>query len=288
MGILDRMTRLIRANVNDMVDHAEDPAKMLDQLIREMNDQIHMARGQVAAMIAQEKELQMDYEQSAKHASEWDRKAELAVTQGKDDLAREALRRKRDNDEHAQVYASNLQSQQEMVTKLKGQLQQLEAKYESARANRDVLIARQRRAEAVQKVSSTMSGLKSLEPGEELDRMERRIRSNEAKALAEQDLASDSMAAQFAELDSGLEVEDDLQRLKARVQGGQQALPAGESMDELAALKARMGVREGAALGPGDAQSTGMASATSTQSEQQAADSGQQSHPQSPPPGRQQ
>ncbi|MDQ6909141.1 MAG: PspA/IM30 family protein, partial [Chloroflexota bacterium] len=230
MGILDRMTRLIRANVNDMVDHAEDPAKMLDQLIREMNDQIHMARGQVAAMIAQEKELQMDYEQSAKHASEWERKAELAVTQGKDDLAREALRRKRDNAEHAEVYASNLQSQEEMVSKLKGQLQQLEAKYESARANRDVLIARQRRAEAVQKVSSTMSGLKSLEPGEELDRMERRIRSNEAKALAEQDLASDSMAAQFSELDSGLEVEDDLQKIKARVQGGQQALPAGQSM----------------------------------------------------------
>jgi phage shock protein A len=286
MGILDRMTRLIRANVNDMVDRAEDPAKMLDQLIREMNDQIHMARGQVAAMIAQEKELQMDYEQSAKHASEWDRKAELAVTQGKDDLAREALRRKRDNDEHAQVYASNLQSQQEMVTKLKGQLQQLEAKYESARANRDVLIARQRRAEAVQKVSSTMSGLKSLEPGEELDRMERRIRSNEAKALAEQDLASDSMAAQFAELDSGLEVEDDLAKLKARVQSSQQALPAGESMDELTALKARMGVHEGAALGTGDRESSGMVSASDTQSEQPAG--GQQPHPQSPPPGRQQ
>ncbi len=289
MGILDRMTRLIRANVNDMVDHAEDPAKMLDQLIREMNDQIHMARGQVAAMIAQEKELQMDYEQSAKHASEWDRKAELAVTQGKDDLAREALRRKRDNDEHAQVYASNLQSQEEMVTKLKGQLQQLEAKYESARANRDVLIARQRRAEAVQKVSSTMSGLKSLEPGEELDRMERRIRSNEAKALAEQDLASDSMAAQFAELDSGLEVEDDLAKLKARVQSGSQAaLPAGQSTDELAALKARMGVHEGAALGAGDAQSTGMASATNTQSEQQPAGGDQEAHPQASPPGRQQ
>ncbi|MCA1666758.1 MAG: PspA/IM30 family protein [Thermomicrobia bacterium] len=284
MGILDRMTRLIRANVNDMVDHAEDPAKMLDQLIREMNDQIHMARGQVAAMIAQEKELQMDYEQSAKQAAEWDRKAELAVTQGKDDLAREALRRKRDNDEHAQVYSSNLQSQQEMVAKLKMQLQQLETKYESARANRDVLIARQRRAEAVQKVSSTMSGLKSLEPGEELDRMERRIRSNEAKALAEQDLASDSMGAQFAELDSGLEVEDDLAKLKARVQGGQQAaLSSGENMDELAALKARMGVHEGAALGPGEAQSTGMASATNTQSAQP-----DQPHPQTPPPGRQQ
>ncbi|MDQ2783952.1 MAG: PspA/IM30 family protein [Chloroflexota bacterium] len=280
MGILDRMTRLIRANVNDMVDHAEDPAKMLDQLIREMNDQIHMARGQVAAMIAQEKELQMDYEQSAHQAAEWDRKAELAVTQGKDDLAREALRRKRDNDGHAQVYASNLQSQEEMVTKLKGQLQQLEAKYESARANRDVLIARQRRAEAVQKVSSTMSGLKSLEPGEELDRMERRIRSNEAKALAEQDLASGSMAAQFAELDSGLEVEDDLAKLKARVQGGgQQALPAGQDMDDLAALKARVGVHEGAALGAGD---------TSNEQRAMSNEPSEQPHPQAPPPGRQQ
>lgn len=296
MGILDRMTRLLRANVNDMIDRAEDPEKMLDQLIREMNDQIHMARGQVAAMIAQEKELQMDYDQSARMASEWERKAELAVTQGKDDLAREALRRKRDNDEHAQVYASNLRSQQDMVSKLKTQLQQLEAKYESARANRDVLIARQRRAEAVQKVSSTMSGLKSLEPGEELERMERRIRSNEAKALAEQELASDSMAAQFAELDSGLEVEDDLQRLKARVQGNQQAaLPAGQSADDLAALKARMGVHEGAALGAGDAQSTGMSSATNISNEQRAGalqgssnESGGESHPQTPPPGRQQ
>src|SRR3954467_5347812 len=104
MGILDRMTRLIRANINDMIDRAEDPQKMLDQLIREMNDQMHMARGQVAAMIAQEKELQMDYDQAARLSAEWDRKAELAVTQNKDDLAREALRRKRDNSEHAQTY----------------------------------------------------------------------------------------------------------------------------------------------------------------------------------------
>lgn len=290
MGIFDRMTRLIRANVNDMIDHAEDPEKMLDQLIREMNDQIHMARGQVAAMIAQEKELQMDYDQSARLASDWDRKAELAVTQSKDDLAREALRRKRDNDEHAQVYLQNLTSQQEMVTKLKSQLQQLEAKYESARANRDVLIARQRRAEAIQKVSSTMSGLKSLEPGEELERMERRIRSNEAKALAEQDMAGDRLSAQFAALDGDLEVEDDLAKLKARVQGGPAALPAGQQMDELAALKSRMGVHEGAALSAGDAAATGMSSASNTSDEQRAMSNepGTQPHPQAPPPGRQQ
>ena len=291
MGILDRMTRLIRANVNDMIDHAENPEKMLDQLIREMNDQIHMARGQVAAMIAQEKELQMDYDQAARLASDWERKAELAVGQGKDDLAREALRRKRDNSEHAQTYASQLQSQQEMVTKLKGQLQQLEAKYESARANRDVLIARQRRAEAVKKVSSTMSGLNSLEPGAELDRMERRIRTNESRALAEQELAEGAFASQFAALDSDVEVEDDLSKLKARVSGAQSALPAGqqgalpagEQVDELAALRARMGAQEGAALPAGEAHATGMSSVTNTSNEEAT-----QPHPQTPPPGRSQ
>jgi phage shock protein A len=293
MGILDRLTRLIRANINDMIDRAEDPQKMLDQLIREMNEQMHMARGQVAAMIAQEIELQMDYDQAARLSAEWDRKAELAVTQNKDDLAREALRRKRDNAEHAQTYALQLQSQKEMVTKLKSQLQQLEAKYESARANRDVLIARQRRAEAVQKVSSTMSGIKSLDPGEELDRMERRIRSNEAKALAEQSMADDAMSNQFSALDGDLEVEDDLQRLKARVSSGSAlppgsaaALPSGE-MDDLAALKSRMGVQEGQALpvGGDSAEETGMSSATNTSTEQPAG-SGQPQQQTAQPPGQ--
>jgi phage shock protein A len=276
-----------------MIDRAEYPQKMLDQLIREMNDQMHMARGQVAAMIAQEKELQMDYDQSARLSAEWDRKAELAVTQGKDDLAREALRRKRDNSEHAQTYALQLQSQKEMVSKLKMQLQQLETKYESARANRDVLIARQRRAEAVQKVSSTMSGLKSLDPGEELNRMERRIRSNEARALAEQSMAEDAMSTQFAALDSDLEVEDDLQRLKARVAGGA-ALPAGSNaalppgeMDDLAALKARMGIQQGQALpvGGDTAEDTGMSSATNTGTEQ-GAESGQSGQETTQPPSQ--
>ena len=91
------MSRLIRANVNDLIDQAEDPEKMIDQILREMQDNIVMARAQVAAMIAQEKELEMDAEETKRSADEWGRKAERAVTAGKDDLAREALRRKRDN-----------------------------------------------------------------------------------------------------------------------------------------------------------------------------------------------
>lgn len=103
MGIFDRMSRLIRANINDMIDRAEDPEKMIDQILRDMESNIRTARSQVAAMIAQEKELEADLNETKQLAAEWGAKAKRAVDAGKDDLAREALRRRRDNEENANV-----------------------------------------------------------------------------------------------------------------------------------------------------------------------------------------
>ncbi|HWK79487.1 MAG TPA: PspA/IM30 family protein, partial [Thermomicrobiales bacterium] len=131
MGIFDRVSNLVRANVNDLLDRAEDPEKMLEQIIRDMESGIGDARSQVAAMIAQEKELEADYEANAKLADEWGEKAKRAVAAGKDDLAREALRRKKDADENAAVYQQQLEIQKQTVAKLKSQLNQLEAKYQS-------------------------------------------------------------------------------------------------------------------------------------------------------------
>ena len=105
MAILDRMSRLIRANINDLLDRSEDPEKMLNELLREMDSSIVEARSQVANTIAQEKELEADLQQSQHDAREWERRAELAVGAAKDDLAREALRRKRDAESIATVYA---------------------------------------------------------------------------------------------------------------------------------------------------------------------------------------
>ena len=113
-GIMDRLSRLIRANVNDLIDNAEDPEKMIDQILRDMQESISMARAQVAAMIAQEKELELDAAETKKLAEEWGRKAERAVT-GKDDLAREALRRKRDNEENSAIYSEQLGVQSQAV-----------------------------------------------------------------------------------------------------------------------------------------------------------------------------
>lgn len=229
MGILDRMSRLIRANVNDMIDRAEDPEKMLDQILRDMETNIRTARSQVAAMIAQEKELEADLNETQQLSQEWGAKAQRAVAAGKDDLAREALRRKRDNDENTRVYEQQFTSQQQTVAKLKAQLQQLESKYQSTMSQRDSLIARQRRAKATRQVAEYTSSLSPLDASSELDRMERKIRSNEAQAAALSELDSSSYDAQFHEIDYDVEIEKELEALKG---GGNTAVASIEGPDE--------------------------------------------------------
>jgi len=215
MGILDRVSQLLRANVNDMLDRAEDPEKMINQILRDMQENIGEARQAVASMIAQEKELEIDLAQTRKLATEWQSKAERAVGAGKDDLAREALRRKHDNEENANVYEQQLTVQKQAVDKLKQQLQALEAKYQSTLSQRDSLITRQRRAEAQKKVAGQLQTFSPMDPSADLERMERKIRSSEAQAAAQIEMHDTSFDAQFRELDYDESVEDELAALKA-------------------------------------------------------------------------
>lgn len=234
MGILDRMSRLIRANVNDLIDRAEDPEKMLNELLREMSAGISEARTQVAAMIAQEKEIEGDLRDAQKDARDWQAKAELAVTRGRDDLAREALRRKKDAEELSGVYQHHLESQKEMVEKLKGQLRVLENKYEEAQSKRDILIARHRRTQAQKRISETFSTLPELSSASELERMERKIRTEEAQAQALEELETSSIEWQFAELEADSDVERELAALKASLGAGEAppSLPDGNDSND--------------------------------------------------------
>ncbi len=228
MAIMDRLTRLVRANVNEMIDRAEDPEKMIDQILRDMQSGMTTARAQVASMIAQEKELEADEEETSRLALEWEGKARRAVDAGKDDLAREALRRKRDNEENAAVYGRQLKAQEQVVDKLKNQLSQLEAKYQSTLSQRDSMIARQRRARAQAQVSETLSNFAPWDPTSELDRMERKIRGQEAQAAAITEMSEDSFDAQFRELG----YDDDVERELAALKGGNTALGTGTASQE--------------------------------------------------------
>jgi phage shock protein A len=230
MGILDRLSRLVRANVNDMLDRAEDPELMLDQILRDMEENIQLARGQVASMIAQEKELQGDLKEVQGLSTEWQTKAERAVQAGKDDLAREALRRKKDNDESATLYQQQLATQSQTLDKMKSQLSALESKYQSTLSHRDALIARQRRAKATQRVADTVSTFSPMDPTAELDRIERKIRGNEARAEATIEMPDDPLDSQSAELDYATDIEAELEALKASTTRTPTPLGTGDHM----------------------------------------------------------
>ena len=214
MGIFDRLSRLIRANVNDLIDSAEDPEKMLNQILRDMESAIPAARVQVQEMIAQEKLVEADEKEARRLAIEWGSKAQRAVAAGKDDLAREALRRKRDNEQNAQIYAEQLTTQKQVVAKLKDQMRQLEAKYQATMSKRDTLLARHRAARATEQVARTLTTFSPMDPTADLERMERKIRSREAKAAAMVEMGSETIDAQFMELEDP-DIEAELAILKA-------------------------------------------------------------------------
>lgn len=219
MGVIDRVSRLVRANVNDLLDQAEDPEIMIDQILRDMEANIIDGRKQVAAMIAQEKELEYDRDETQKLAGAWGEKARRAVEAGKDDLAREALRRQKDYADNATLYDQQLAAQKEAVNRLKDQLSQLEAKYDATRAQRDALVAREKRARAQEQIAKSLgsSDYAVMDPTSDLDRMERKIRGREAQTAAMLEMQDQSIDAQFEELDYDSDIEDRLAELKASV-----------------------------------------------------------------------
>jgi phage shock protein A len=216
---LNRISTITRSNVNAILDQAEDPAKMLDQLTRDMRDGIQQSRTEVAKMIADEKELQASAQRSQALADDWQSKAELAVQKGAEDLAREALHRKIDYANNAKVYQSQWEAQHQAVEKAKSDLHDLEEKYDGVVRNREALIARHRRAQAQQQVAKVSASMSAFDPTSDLSRMEERIRLEEARASATAEMQHDTTEDRFAKLSQNSELDNELALLKAKVSG---------------------------------------------------------------------
>ena len=216
MGILDRVSTLIRANINDLIDRAEDPEKVIRQLLIDMNNQLLQVKTQVAASIADEKRLYQRYQVSQQQADEWERKAELAVEKGDDDLAKAALARRNSAKESADGFHQQWQEQSAQVQQLKDALHQLEQKIQDAEAKRDLLIARSRRAKTETQIRQTLAGIGQSSATSQFDRMEERISEQEARAKAAAELDSDTLEQRFAALEHDSSLDGDLAALKAR------------------------------------------------------------------------
>ena len=207
MGMFERLKTVISSNINSLISKAENPEKMLNQMIIDMNEQLIESKKAVAMAIADEKKLERDLMENRAKADEWEKKAMLAVRAGRDDLAKEALLRKQEFEGYANQLAQQREAQKQSVEKLKEALRQLQSKIEEANRKKNILIARAKRAEAQQRINQTMSSLSGNKSAfDTFERMERKVDEIEASAEAMKELEEASSGAslekQFAQLES--------------------------------------------------------------------------------------
>ncbi|HET7727785.1 MAG TPA: PspA/IM30 family protein [Candidatus Limnocylindrales bacterium] len=246
-SILGRMGQLIRANINALLDSAEDPEKMLDQMIRDFTNNIADAEEAVAQTVGNLRLLEDDAREAAEAAAEWRSKAQAASDRADalraqqaaeadrfDQLARIAIKRELSYEEQAKALGTQVAAQTELADRLKDGLNKLRVKREELVQKRDELVARAKMAQAQVQVQETLSNVSVLDPTSELNRFEERIRRIEARARGMEEVGASSLEDQFAQLETAeeeLEVEARLAELKGspRVSAPQTAsLPSGQ------------------------------------------------------------
>lgn len=221
MGIFDRLATLFKSNINDLISRAENPEKMLDQIVADMKGQLASAKQQVAAAIADEKRLRDQAETEARDAKDWEQKAMLALRENREDLARQALVRQGEHEQHAQQLQSTWQAHALETEKLKNQLRDLNDKIEEAKRKKNVLVARKKRAEAQKAIHETMQGLSNDSAFDTFNRMEEKIVQMEAEADAQTEVAEqysgDALSQRFKDLEVSKGADMALDELKRKM-----------------------------------------------------------------------
>jgi phage shock protein A len=219
MGIFARLGTLLKANINDLISRAEDPEKILNQLILDMRDQLVAAKKHVAVAIADEKRLKKELDNNLHMASEWEKKAMMAIRAGKEGLAKEALARKAEYDNLAAEFQKQWEIQKAGADKLRNALHALNNKIEEAKRKKNLLIARQQRAKAQEQIHRTMSSLSDNDAFSAFDRMSEKIDKQEAEAAAMEELSNQNydLDSKFKDLEANAGADDALAALKAKM-----------------------------------------------------------------------
>lgn len=225
MGLFDRIGRVVKSNLNDMVSKAEDPEKMLEQAILEMQEDLVQLRQGVAQAIATQKRSEQQYNQSQNEANKWQRNAQLALQKGDENLARQALERKKTFAETANTLKTQLDQQVGQIDTLKRSLVALESKISEAKTKKDMLKARISAAKAQEQLQSTVGRLGTSSAMSAFERMEEKVLLQEARAQSAQELVGADLESQFAQLEAGSDVDDELAALKAQMTLGPASSP---------------------------------------------------------------
>ncbi|HET6206571.1 MAG TPA: PspA/IM30 family protein [Terracidiphilus sp.] len=222
MALLDRVSTLLRANLNDLVEKAEDPEKMLKQIVLDMENQLLQVKTQVAIAIADEHLLAKKRAEHEKEAVEWRRKAELAVQKGMDDLARGAIERALSHDQLAAGFATQAEDQKHEADNLRQVLRKLEQKLSETRAHCEMLVAEHRRAKVVGRATKARQAA-GPEQDNAMDRMKSKVRTEAAESAARSEvMVTETLEDKFKTLENTDKVELLLNEMKTRL-----ALPQG-------------------------------------------------------------
>lgn len=216
MALLERVSTLIRANLNDLIDKAEDPEKMIKQVILDMQNQLLQVKTQVAVSIADLHMLEKKETENQEKVAEWMHKAELAVDKNQDDLARASLERYKSFQELAESFKQQVLHQKQQVETLKAAFHKLEQKLFEAESKKDLLIARHRRARAASKASDAHAAIGDQSKIATFNRMKDKVAHGEAVSQAKSEMIEDDIEEQLAKLEKENEIDRLLQELKAR------------------------------------------------------------------------
>jgi phage shock protein A len=223
MGIFSRLSDLLKSNVNDLIDKAEDPEKMVKQIIIDMQQELNKSTQALGKAMAAERTAKNQYDNAAKKSAEWEEKAKAALTAGNEELAKKALENKvkadRDTEQYKQMY-DQISAQTATV---KAQVETLKSKLNEAKSREAMLIARSQMADTQKAIAKSTGGFDSSSASEKFNRMEEKISAKEAEAQAFSEIAmennseTDDTLKQFEQLETNSQVNSELERLKAEM-----------------------------------------------------------------------
>ena len=217
MAIFERLSDLIRSNVNDLIDRAEDPEKMVKQIIIDMEEQLRDATSGYASAKAGANQVKKQMEQAQAQSKDWEDKARAALSAGREDLAKQALAKKADADKLAATYSASYESMSTKLDDMKAQIDALRQKLSDARNRQAMLIARSKMADANEAMAKSLGSLDSSSAFAKMDKMESKIADKEARASAFAEVSGASITQEedpFASLAQDTAVNSDLERLK--------------------------------------------------------------------------
>ncbi len=220
MGLIDRILRVIRANINNLIGQAEDPEKILEQTVTDMQDDLVQLRQAVAQAIATQKRSERQAHQAQSTADEWYRRAQLALQQANEPLAREALTKRKSYQETATAITSQLEQQNIIVVRLKKDMQALESKIGEAKTKKDMYIARARSALASARLNEMLGGVNTSGSLSAFERMEEKVLQLEAQSEAIAELGTDDLQKKFSSLESSNDIDTEMAAMKAQLLSG--------------------------------------------------------------------